>query len=136
MTEISSTGKKKVCELRHLNLRAFLPLQMLKLVDKHSPSKFLAKILALWKIEGCAVAGAFVFEEPDSSPEDVQDLVLLEEEETLRKGVKIMDMSGETIGSCSDWSFLAFEVLVKNLVSLFLRFEASSSEDSLGRSSE
>lgn len=58
----------------------------------------------------------------------MQDLVLLEEEDTLRKGVKIIDISGEIIGS--------FVVdLFKDLISRFLKLSdlvsASSPEEDL-----
>ncbi len=65
------------------------------------------------------------FEVPDSSLDEVQDLVLLEEEDNLRKGVKIIDMSGETtLGSSHCVSFLD---LVRNFASRFFSLDVSSS---------
>lgn len=49
-TSIFSTSMKKIWLFWHLNLRVFLPLQILKLEDRHSPSNFLARSLAFSKI--------------------------------------------------------------------------------------
>ena len=51
---IVSTGTKKVWLFWHLNLMEFLPLQILKLVERHSPLYFLASkelLSRIWSLD-------------------------------------------------------------------------------------